>query len=605
MQNIDPAVLRLLGEADRAARSGRFEEAIPAYERAVALRPDLPQAHHNLAVALRQVGRLGEAADAYRRALVLRPHVPEVHNNLGNTLRDMGLLDAAVDSYRQALALRPTSPEILNNLGALLQMQGRLDEAVAALRKAVALKPDFAAALSNLIYTSKLVCDWRHLEADEQACRALVRAGKPMVPFHFINVTQSPAELLHCARQWTAARTKGVGRLPPRPRTTGERIRLGYLSAKFFQHPSAVLAAELFELHDRARFEVIAYSIGPDDGSAMRRRLEHAFDRFVDLRALDDAGAARRIREDGIDILVDLTGCNDNERVPILAWRPAPIQVGFLGYPGTLGAPFMDYVIVDPIVVPMAEQRYFAEKLVQLPDCYQPNDRQRAIAERTPSRAECGLPETGFVFCCFNNSYKLTAALFEVWMRLLRTVPGSVLWLLAGNPGVEPHLVREAAARGIDAGRLVFAPRTPSVADHLARQRLADLFLDTLPYNAHTTASDALWAGLPILTCTGGSFAGRVAASLLHAVGLDELVTPDLGAYEALALRLAAEPALLAGLRARLAANRATASLFDTPRFTRNLEAAYDRMRGNWSAGTPPEPFAVAGDPLTRGSGDE
>ena len=325
----------------------------------------------------------------------------------------------------------------------------------------------------------------------------------------------------------------------------------------------------------------------------MRARLVSAFEHFVDLRTVSHGDAARRIHADGIDILVDLKGYTSGARTAILAPRPAPIQVNFLGYPGTMGADFVDYVLADATVAPMADQPQYAEKIVHLPDCYQPNDRMRAIAEPAPTRAQCGLPERGFVFCSFNNSQKLTPGFFAIWMRLLKAVPGSVLWLLGTGATIEANLRREAHSRGVAPERLVFAPMI-GLAEHLARYRHADLFLDTLPYNGHTTASDALWAGVPVLTCAGPTFAGRVAASLLKAVGLRELTTASAGEYEALALRLATEPALLTGLRRRLAANRATAPLFDAARFARGIEAAYARMWEIWRAGRPPEPFAVA-----------
>jgi len=357
----------------------------------------------------------------------------------------------------------------------------------------------------------------------------------------------------------------------------GGKIRLGYLSADFHQHATAYLIAEVFERHDRARFEVAAYSYGPDDRSGMRARLKGAFDRFLDIRPLAHGEAARQIHEAGIDILVDLKGYTTHARTEILAYRPAPIQVNYLGYPGTMGAEFMDYIIADPFLVPEDRQPFYSEALAYLPDCYQSNDTKREISEQVPSRAECGLPERGFVFCCFNNTYKITPAFFDIWMRLLHAVPGSVLWLLEANAAAKTNLRREAAARGIDPERLIFAPRQ-HLPEHLARHRHADLFLDTLPCNAHTTASDALWASLPLLTCAGETFAGRVAGSLLQACGMPELITTSPEAYEAIALKLASEPSRVAVLRRRLEQQRLSAALFDIARFTRNLEAAYIRM---------------------------
>jgi predicted O-linked N-acetylglucosamine transferase (SPINDLY family) len=390
--------------------------------------------------------------------------------------------------------------------------------------------------------------------------------------------------------------------LPRRHPRPGEKIRVGYLSADFRHHAVALLIAGLIEHHDRRSFEVIGYSYGADDQSELRSRFEHGFDRFVDVRQIPNRQAAERIHDDAVDILVDLTGYTSSARTEVLAHRPAPIQVNYLGYPGTMGADFIDYIIVDRFVVPMDQQIFFSERLVHLPDCYQCNDDKRAIAARTPSRGECGLPEKGFVFCSFNSSFKIAPAFFDIWMRLLRAVPDSVLWLLdpwqKGAPlAARANLTREAAARGIEPQRLIFAPFLSGLEGHqkhLARHRNADLFLDTLPYSAHTTASDALWAGLPLLTCAGNSFAGRVAGSLLRAVGLEELVTNSLEEYEALALRLAREPALLTGFRKRLARNRESYPLFNTKRFARNLEAAYRQMWEGWRAGLAPAAFAVS-----------
>jgi protein O-GlcNAc transferase len=414
----------------------------------------------------------------------------------------------------------------------------------------------------------------------------------PSAAFRLLGCASTSEEQFSYARR-VAARTAVPGSdifasRPPR----GERVRLGYLSANFHAHPVAHLIAGLIEHHDRRRFEVMGYGFDEDDGSALRGRLVGAFDRFVDIADTQDQDAARLIHTDDIDIVVDLHGWTPDCRAKILAYRPAAIQVNYLGYPGTSGAEFIDYIIVDRFVVPAEQQPFFSERAVYLPDCYQCNDDKRETAARTPSRRECGLPERGLVFCCFNNSWKLTPLFFDIWMRLLRAVPESVLWLYEANPLVKANLAREAEARGIAPERLVFASRLPQ-AEHLARHRLADLFLDTLPYNAHTTASDALWAGLPVLTCAGSTFAGRVAGSLLRAVGLDELVTASLEEYEALALQLARDAELLTGLRARLAQNRRSYPLFDTGRYTRHLEAAYWRMSEIRMAGQPPIAFFV------------
>jgi predicted O-linked N-acetylglucosamine transferase (SPINDLY family) len=371
-----------------------------------------------------------------------------------------------------------------------------------------------------------------------------------------------------------------------------DRLRIAYLSSDFCSHALSFLMAELFEIQDRARFEVLGISFGPDDQSDTRARLVRAFDQFHDVRSESDLDVAKLLNDLHVDIAIDLNGHTRGARSGILAHRAAPIQVSYLGYPGTMGADFIDYVIADKTVLPFDRQPFYTEKIVHLPDCYQVNDSKRQIAARTPTRHEAGLPDEGFVFLCINNNYKITRPVFDVWMRLLGAVEGSVLWLLQDNADAKENLRKGAAARGIDPARLVFAGRLEP-AEYLARYRLADLFVDTLPYNAHTTASDALWAGLPLLTCRGASFAGRVATSLLHAAGLPELATSDLGEYEALALRLATDATLLRGLRHRLAQNRATCPLFDTDRFRRHIESAYTTMWELQQRGESPRSFSV------------
>jgi predicted O-linked N-acetylglucosamine transferase (SPINDLY family) len=388
-----------------------------------------------------------------------------------------------------------------------------------------------------------------------------------------------------------AARPLSLGR-----RDRHEKTRIAYLSANFHEHAVAYLAAGLFEAHDRQRFEITAVSFGPAAQGGIRDRLERAFDRFVDVGGDSDEEVAQMLAAAEVDIAVDLTGHTADSRTGILAHRPAPVQVNFLGYPGTLGAEYIDYIIADRFVIPPGEDAFYSERVVRLPDSYQVNDAKRRIAEGTPSRADAGLPETGFVFCCFNNNFKITPEIFDVWMRLLSQVDGSVLWLLEDTATAAANLRSEALRRGVDAERLVFAPRRAQ-DEHLARHRLADLFVDTLPYNAHTTASDALWAGLPLVTCMGSTFAGRVAGSLLHAAGLPELATRSLDEYETLALRLATTPPLLAAIRARLAEHRATCPQFDTDRFRRHLEAAYTTMLERHLAGLPPASFTVAAIP--------
>ena len=587
-----PQALDLL--AIVAFQSGRRSEAVELLRRAVRSDPHCAAAWSDLGNVLAFEGALGEAAASYRRAIAEAPDFAEAHNNLGNALQMAGAVEEAAACYRTAVRLRPGYAEAHRNLGSALRRLGRPEQAAAALREAVAIDPGFTAAVCQLARLSQELCDWSRLDDLAVKLVEIVEAGTaPVNPFVFLSLDTTPRQQFLCATRWAKEQ---MGPLPerPSPRAGADRITVGYLSADFHEHATAHLTAELFELHDRARFRVIGYSYGRDDDSAIRGRLQAAFGEFVDLRDCSHAASAARIRADAVDILVDLKGYTGDARPEILARRPAPIQVSYLGYPGTMGTEAVDFVIADPIVVPADEQPHFTERLVHLPDCYQVNDRRRPIAPETPSRAECGLPEAGFVFCCFNSAYKITPAMFDVWMRLVARVPGSVLWLLEPGAAGAANLRREAEARlAGGAARLVFAPWLPN-PQHLARLRLAGLFLDTLPYNAHTLASDALWAGCPVVTCAGGAFPGRVAASLLRAAGLPELVTQTLADYEAMALDLALDPLRLRAIREKLEANRLTAPLFDSRRFTRHLESAFETMWHMHAAGEPPRSFAVA-----------
>ena len=574
---------------------GRYDEALASFDRTLAVRPAHVEALYNRGLALQHLQKHADAIRTYDRALALRGDLVEALNNRGLNLQALHRYEEARESYDRAVALRPDFAEALYNRGCAFAAMSHYGAASRDLECALALSPELPYAAGALLHTRMYACDWGRYETERDALLAAVRAGKRCAePLTILNVCDSAADQLTCARiyvndRWPAA---------PVPAWRGERyaharIRVAYLSADFHDHAVMHLAAGLFERHDRSRFDAVGVSFGPDPPSAMRARLKHAFERFIDVRGLRDAEVAERLRELEIDIAVDLNGFTDNARTGIFALRPAPIQVNYLGYPATIGAGYIDYIIADRVIIPLEQQRHYAEKVVYLPDCYQVNDDTRRIAETTPTRAEAGLPETGFVFCSFNNNYKITPAIFDIWMRLLQRVEDSVLWLLEGNSAVPPNLRREAERRGVSSARLVFAPKVP-LADHLARHRLADLFLDTQPWNAHTTASDALWAGLPVLTCIGTTFAGRVAASLAYAVGIDELVTRSLSEYETLALQLAREPARLLDLKAKLARNRDTYPLFDTDRTRRAIEAAYVEMYARHRRGEAPTTFAVA-----------
>lgn len=574
---------------------GRREEAADAYGEASRLMPRFAPAPCNQGVLLRALGHRAAAEAALRRAVALDPALVPGWLNLGAVVQEAGLAEVAAGCYRNALALRPDLAEAHANLGLAAREAGRLADSLPAFERALALGlPDAGGVLAQLVQQMRHLCRWNGLAERSAQLAALVREGRTrqVHPWIFFGEGAGPAAELACAALYTDWRTRGIAAMPVR-RDSGPhgRLRVGYLSADYHEHATAALIAELIERHDRSRFEVAGYSYGPDDGGPMRRRLAAGFDRFVDLAAGSHADAAARIRADGIDILVDLKGYTQHARPEIAAHRPAPVQVQWLGYPGTMGAGFIDYVIGDPLVTPFDHQPFYAERIVQLPVCYQPNDRSRPIGP-IPSRAACGLPERGMVFCCFNAAYKITPDLFDRWCRLLRAAPDSVLWLLDSHPEASANLRREAERRGVPAGRLVFAPRR-SPAEHLARYRLADLFLDTTPVGAHTTASDALWAGLPVLTVPGEGFASRVGASLLRAAGLPELAVRSLDDYEAAALRLAGDPEGLTRLKARLAAERNRAPLFDAERFARALERAYATMWDIHESGRPPRAFTV------------
>jgi protein O-GlcNAc transferase len=573
-------------------QQAKLEAALADYGRAIELRKDYTDAINNAGIVLQELGRAGEAIGLYRSLLEWMPDHAGACNNLGTALLAEGAPEEARAAFEQALTHRPDFPEASYNLGNAWRELGNLAGAIAAYRNALRLRPDYADAFSQLTYHRAQACAWDNYLADQEKLLGMVRQGIRVPPFYLLSTPASAGDQLVCARQWIEPlRPPSDAVFSHRVSVERARIRLGYLSGDFHQHATAQLMAELFERHDRDRFEVFAYSYGPDDNSLMRARLARGFDRFVDIRALSHHEAAGRIHADEVDMLIDLKGYTHQARPAISAHRPAPVQVSYLGYPATMGADFIDYIIVDPLVVPASQQPFFSERLLHLPRCYQPNDRRREVAVGA-SRRECGLPAEGFVFCCFNNSYKLSPAFFDIWMRLLRAVPGSVLWLLKANRLVEGNLRSEAGKRGVDPTRLIFAPVVPS-AEHLGRHRHADLFLDTLPCNAHTTASDALWVGLPVLTCSGETFAGRVAGSLLTAVGMAGLVTESLEQYEQTAQALARDPQRLIALRQTLQKNRDTSALFDLPKLTANIEAAYARMWQTWLSGQQPAAFSI------------
>jgi protein O-GlcNAc transferase len=618
-----------LNEAVRLHRLGRLDEAEPLYRAVLSRFPVHPFALLNLGLIHKARGQFENALGLWRTAAINNPGHAGIPLASGKVLAMQGRLTEALAAFDQSLSIAPADVDTLNCRGNVLARLGRHADALASYDQALAVQPEYGLALINrgnvlgylrrpenavasyreglrqnaggveilgqMLHQQLQVCDWSDYDQTRALIAQRVGEGAPAdLPFSFLAHNDDPAAQFACAR----VHAKDRFRVVPPPLWNGEvylhdRIRVAYVSADFRNHAVAHLSAGLFEHHDKMRFEISGYALGPPSEDAQRKRIRAAFPVFHDVAELSDLEVARMIRAAETDIVVDLTGLTTHCRPGIFAHRPAPVQINYLGHPGTMGADFIDYLLADRHVIPPGAEQFYSEQVIRLPHSYQVNDQSRAVSPETPTRTEAGLPADAVVFACFNATYKVTPSVFSAWMRLLNKVPGSVLWLLDSNPAVVRNLRAQAKARGVSGDRLVFAPKAPP-EDHLARHRLADLFLDTLPYNAHTTASDALWTGLPIVTCAGQGFAARVAASLLHAVNLPELVTDSLDAYEALALDLATHPERLADLKARLAVQIKGAPLFDTDLSRRHIEAAYTTAWERQQRGEAPAAFDVA-----------
>jgi len=588
------------------SRAGRIKPAIECLRTGLERVPNHPGLQVNYANLLYQAGRRDEAVALWRSALEREPNLAAARAGLGIDRRNRGDMAGAEEEFRRAVGAWPRNAECRFNLGAILRHRGNFAGAIDELKKALAVDPDFGRAALELARCYQSVCAWEDLAKLGPALErdfAAAEAGKParMSPFFALSIDTTEARRLAVARaraEQTRARAELEWPAPPIGHRIEmrDRIRIGYLSSDFRDHAVGHLFADLFQHHDRARFQVTAYSVGPDDGSAYRARFERSFERFADLRGENNAGAARRIHEDGTDILVDMNGATALARFEISAMRPAPVQVSYVGFPGSTGAAFIDYALTDRIVTPPGSEAHYAEAFCYLPDCYMPNPAWPPERGAATTRAAEGLPPDELVFCCLGAHYKIERASFERWMALLKRVPRSVLWLLGGSPEGEWRLLDAAEAQGVMAKRLLFAPRR-SKPEHLARLALADLMLDTFTYGGHTTVSDALAVGVPVVTRRGDSFAGRVGASMLTAVGLPELVADTAEAYEALAGRLASDPAELAAIKAKLAARLPTASPFDPKRLARHLERGYAEMWRRRVAGEPAGLIDVAALP--------
>jgi protein O-GlcNAc transferase len=589
---------------------GKLEEAIEAYNEALAIKPDYAEAYNNMGITLQEQGKLDEAIEAYNKALAIKPDYADTYYNMGNALKEQGKLDEAIEAYNKALTIKPDYAETYYNMGVTLQEQGKLEEAIEAYNKALSLKPDYAHAQAQKLHQKAQICHWPVIDAYRFNFEELGIVGESILPFTLLSLDDSPERQLNRAEKYIKANNQqkplkmaenrvgsshysksklnqnNVARRIP------NRIKVGYFSPIFHQNPVSILSSRMLELHDTEKFEIFIFVYKKMINDQYCARLIKSGAKIIDVSKKSDKQIAELAMEKGIDLAIEFNGFLKNGRQGILAHRPAPVQINYLAYPGTMGADFYDYIIGDHVVIPEDQKHNYAENIIYLPDCYMPHDNTRQISNKPISRAECGLPDNRFVFCCFNNSFKISPQEFDIWMRLLNKIEGSVLWLLKANEWSQNNLRNEASKRGVDADRLVFADKLP-LEEHLGRLRHADLFLDTFNFNAHTTASDALWAGIPVVTKIGKSFAARVAGSLLNAIELPELITTTEKEYEALALSLASNPKTLTLIKKKLAEKKNSAPLFDTETYTKNLERAYIQAYQRYADGLPPAELNV------------
>ena len=563
-----------------------FTEAIEKYEQSIDLKNDFDEAYFNKGNAFKELQQYEAAIESYDKALSIDEKYSDAYINKGSALHHMRQYDAAIECYEKAITVGANSVEVYSNQGNSLMNLNRFPEAIRSFTQAIEIQEDYQCVYGNRLYSKLKICDWSDLEEQTKKVLKAIRVGNKITgPFETLALTADPGIQKKSAEIWNKDEYKAIQRNHGNWKTQRkEKIRLGYFSADFHNHATTYLMAKLFELHDRSKFETNAFSFGPETDDEMRARVVDAFDKFIDVNSFTDKEVAELSREMGIDIAIDLKGYTRDSRPGIFEYRAAPVQVNYLGYPGTMGTKEMDYVVADKILIPELNRRFYSEKIVYMPHTYQVNDSDRAIDNKRFSREECGLPDNAFVYCCFNNNYKIFPDTFKCWMSILNKVERSVLWLFEDSPESTENLRNEAKKRGVESGRLVFAKRMP-LEEHLARHRVADLFIDTLPYNAHTTASDALWAGLPVLTCTGDSFASRVAASLLNAIGLNELVTDSLRQYEDIAVEIGQSPDKINNIKTKLENHRLVYPLFNTGLFTRHIENAYSQMYDRYHKG--------------------
>ena len=555
----------------------QFDAAIENYKQALKIKPDYAEAYYNMGNALQDKRDLKSAIESYKQALKIKPDYANAYYNMGSALRSNDELEASIDSYKEALKINPDYAEAYSNIGNILIDKGDIEAAIDNYEKALKIRPDYERARAQKLHQQAKICDWAAIEEDIELIQQLGTLSQHVQPFKMLALEDAPGR--HQLRSEIFAKSKSLrSLLPPlsKPSQKPKRLRIGYFSSDFKEHPVAYLLAKVLELQDRKHFEIYAYSLGPEKNDDMRYRIKNAVDVFNNTQNMSDQDIALLARQDKIDIAIDLTGNTNQCRIGIFAHRVAPIQINYLGYPGTIGVDFFDYIIADSILIPSDSQKYYNEKIIQLPNSYMATDNTRQIDSGPVTRSEMGLPENEFVFCCFNNNYKISPIEFDVWMRLLLKVEGSVLWLRKSNKWSEGNFCKEAKSRGVEPSRLIFADRMP-MGEHLARHRLADLFLDTFTFNAHTTATEALWAGLPVVTKLGKGFAARVAGSLLTAIDMPELITETVEDYEALILDLSTNAESLAKIRQKLADNLLTKPLFNSELFTKHLENGFQQ----------------------------
>lgn len=561
---------------------GELDEAMKFYLSVISMDPKYYKAYNNLGNVLRKKGDIIRALKLFYKAISIEPYYPDAHSNLAIILHERGKISEAIKSYKKVLISKPECPQTLNSLANIYKEEEKFDEAIKFYNQALSIKKDFEMARAQKIFILSCICDWDAIERQHSYIKSLGNKNQYISPFSLLSLEDNPQN--HKKRSEIFAKLVFLYKSIPLNNSLSvpkKRIRIGYFSADFYNHATMHLMSQIFTLHDREKFEIYAYSIGPKRDDYMRQNLIKSVDVFDDVSQMSDKDIALLARQDQIDIAIDLKGYTHQSRPGIFAFRAAPIQINFLGYPGTMGADFIDYIIADKIIIPDELRDYYTEDVIYMPNSYQPNNNMRPISKNEITRSDVGLPENGFVFCSFNNNYKITSKEFDIWMNILKTVESSVLWLLKSNEWAEENLKKEAQKRGVNSNRIIFANKL-SNEKHLARLKLADLFIDTFNVNAHTTASDALWAGLPIVTKIGKGFPARVGASLLNAVGLSELITNNEKDYESLILEFALNPDKLYEIKKKLSVNRLSYPLFNSEKFTKDLENGYQQAFQNF-----------------------